>query len=148
MQNLDEKYMSRAIELARLGGSRVAPNPFVGAVIVDENNNIIAEGYHKVFGGDHAEVDAIKNCKDKSLLKNATMYVTLEPCCHFGKTPPCVNAIIEAGIKKVVIAVLDCNPKVCGGGVEVLRQNGIEVIIGMLEDQAREVNTEFFARFK
>ena len=122
-------YMRRAIELARKGMGRVSPNPMVGAVIV-KNGNIISEGYHANFGGDHAEVAAIKRAKES--VAGTTMYVTLEPCSHFGKTPPCVNAIIEHQIKRVVIGCIDPDPLVYKKGCNKLSSNGVEVEIGLL----------------
>ncbi len=142
------KYMSRALELARMGAGRVSPNPMVGAVIV-KDDEVIGEGYHHTFGNDHAEVDAIKCCKR---LGNdpagSTMYVTLEPCCHHGKTPPCTDAIIAAGITTVEIATIDDFDKVQGRGVDVLRDADIAVNIGLCEEQARELNDGFFTLVK
>lgn len=103
----DSKYMKLAIKLAQKGAGYVNPNPMVGAVIV-KDNHIIGQGYHEFFGGPHAERNALKNCRESPV--GATLYVTLEPCCHFGKTPPCIDAIIDSGITRVVIGSLDCNP--------------------------------------
>jgi diaminohydroxyphosphoribosylaminopyrimidine deaminase/5-amino-6-(5-phosphoribosylamino)uracil reductase len=114
----------------------------VGAVIV-HNNVIIGEGYHQEYGGPHAEVNAINNVKDKSLLKNATIFVSLEPCSHFGKTPPCSDLIIKHKIPKVVIATLDSNAVVCGNGITKLKAAGIEVITGVLEKEANQLNSAF-----
>lgn len=143
-----EKYMERAIELARMGAGRVSPNPMVGALIV-KNGEIIGEGYHHKFGYDHAEVDAIKYCRrlgnDPS---GARMYVSLEPCCHHGKTPPCTDAIIKAGIKSVEIATTDDYKEVSGRGIEVLRSAGLEVSVGLCGQQARDLNYGFFKRLK
>ena len=140
---MDIKYMSRALELAKLGIGYTSPNPLVGAVIVKENQ-IIAEGYHKQYGGPHAEINTFNNAgKDVS---NATMYVTLEPCSHYGKTPPCANAIVERGIKKVVVAMEDPNPLVSGKGIKILRDNGIEVITGVLEQESKKLN-EIFIKY-
>ena len=121
---------------------QVAPNPMVGAVIV-HNNLIIGEGYHQEYGGPHAEVNAINNVKDKSLLKNATIFVSLEPCSHFGKTPPCSDLIIKHNIPKVVIATIDSNAVVCGNGISKLKAAGIEVITGVLEKEANQLNIAF-----
>ena len=125
-----EKYMRRCFDLALLGRGNVSPNPKVGAVIV-YNDQIIGEGYHKKYGQSHAEVNAIASVEDKNLLKESTIYVNLEPCCHWGKTPPCANLIIESKIKRCVISNKDINPKVYGGGIKLLPDNGIEVIRGV-----------------
>ena len=126
----DAEYMKLAIELAKKGAGYVNPNPMVGAVIV-KNNQIIGEGYHEIFGGLHAERNALKNCRKSPV--GATLYVTLEPCCHYGKTPPCTEAIVKSGITRVVIGTLDCNPLVSGKGVKVLEENNIQVAVGILE---------------
>ncbi|MCQ2286930.1 MAG: bifunctional diaminohydroxyphosphoribosylaminopyrimidine deaminase/5-amino-6-(5-phosphoribosylamino)uracil reductase RibD, partial [Bacteroidales bacterium] len=139
----DELYMKRCLDLAAKGLGHVQPNPMVGAVIV-KDGKIIAEGWHKKFGGPHAEINAINNLKDKSLLKQATMYVSLEPCAHFGKTPPCANAIVSYGIPKVVIGSTDPNLKVNGKGIEILKQAGTEVITGILKDECDFLNRRFF----
>ncbi|MBO4458289.1 MAG: bifunctional diaminohydroxyphosphoribosylaminopyrimidine deaminase/5-amino-6-(5-phosphoribosylamino)uracil reductase RibD [Butyrivibrio sp.] len=136
----NEFYMKRAIELAKKGAGFVNPNPLVGAVIV-KDGVIIGEGYHEKYGELHAERNAIKNCTESP--KGATIYVTLEPCCHHGKTPPCTEAIIENGIKKVVIGSLDVNPLVAGKGVQILRDNGIEVETGILKDECTSLNRVF-----
>ncbi|MBL0342066.1 MAG: bifunctional diaminohydroxyphosphoribosylaminopyrimidine deaminase/5-amino-6-(5-phosphoribosylamino)uracil reductase RibD [Bacteroidetes bacterium] len=138
-----ELFMRRCIELAAKGSGFVAPNPMVGAVLVG-NGNIISEGYHKFFGGPHAEVNALDIVTDRQLLSNITLYVNLEPCSHFGKTPPCANLIISKGISKVVIANTDPNPKVNGNGVKILRDSGVEVITGVLEKEGLELNKRFF----
>ena len=139
----DIKYMERCFELARLGAGSVSPNPMVGAVVVC-NGEVIGEGWHRKYGEAHAEVNAIASVKDKSLLKDSTIYVNLEPCCHWGKTPPCANLIIESGIKRCVIANTDPNPKVYGGGIKLLRDNGVEVITGVLEEGGNFLNRRFF----
>lgn len=141
--NNELKYMQRCLELAALGSGYVAPNPMVGAVIVVENR-IIAEGYHRNYGEPHAEPNAINAVNDKELLKKCTLYVNLEPCSHFGKTPPCANLIVRSGIPRVVIGTLDPNPKVSGRGVNILREAGIEVIVGVLEKECNELNKRFF----
>lgn len=138
---LDEKYMKKAIKLAKLGEGKVAPNPLVGCVIV-KNDKIIGKGYHEKYGELHAERNALNNCSESP--KGATLYVNLEPCCHQGKTPPCTEAIIEAKIAKVVIGTLDCNPVVAGKGVAKLQEAGIEVIVGVLEDKCKKLNEIFF----
>ncbi len=136
------KYMARCMELAVGGQGSVAPNPMVGAVIVHDGK-IIGEGFHAVFGQAHAEVNAINSVSDKSLLKDSTLYVSLEPCSHYGKTPPCTDRIMEYGIPRVVIATSDPNPKVAGRGIEILRQNGVDVTVGVLEEEARDLNRRF-----
>ncbi len=140
--NIHEKYIKRCLELAHLGMGSVSPNPMVGSVIV-LHETIIGEGYHMQFGGPHAEVNAIHSVQDKSLLKQATIYVSLEPCSHFGKTPPCADLIIASKIPKVVIATLDSNAVVCGNGVQKLKDAGIEVDIGVLEKEANQLNVAF-----
>lgn len=137
---MDEKYMRRALELAAKGRGNTSPNPMVGCVIV-KNGVIIGEGYHQKYSGPHAERNALASCVESP--KGAEMYVTLEPCCHFGKTPPCVDAVIESGIGKVYIGSLDPNPKVSGKGAEKLRNFGIEVVCGLLEDLCLELNKIF-----
>ncbi len=137
---MDEKYMRRALELAAKGRGRTSPNPMVGCVIV-KDGRIIGEGYHKKYGGPHAERNALAACSEDP--SGADMYVTLEPCCHFGKTPPCADAVIESGIKRVFIGSLDPNPKVGGGGAERLRRNGVETVVGVLEKECLELNKIF-----
>ena len=132
--NIHEKYISRCIELGKLGIGNTYPNPSVGCCLVVDDK-IIGEGYTSISGGNHAEVNAINSVKDKSLLKLSTIYVTLEPCCHHGKTPPCVDKIIANGIKQVVIGIKDPNPLVCGKGIEKLKENGVEVISGVLKNE-------------
>ncbi|SHE99319.1 diaminohydroxyphosphoribosylaminopyrimidine deaminase / 5-amino-6-(5-phosphoribosylamino)uracil reductase [Alkalibacter saccharofermentans DSM 14828] len=132
--------MHRALELASKGIGRTNPNPLVGAVIV-KDDKVIAEGYHEFFGGPHAEINALRNATES--VKGATMYVTLEPCSHYGKTPPCVDAIIESGIKEVVVAMTDPNPLVAGRGIRNLENNEIAVWTGLLEDEAKELNEVF-----
>jgi diaminohydroxyphosphoribosylaminopyrimidine deaminase/5-amino-6-(5-phosphoribosylamino)uracil reductase len=139
----DELFMQRAMELALLGSGYVSPNPLVGCVIVHDGK-IIGEGWHKKFGGPHAEVNAVNSVSDKSVLKESSVYVTLEPCSHFGKTPPCSDLLIEHRVKKVVVANLDSNPLVNGGGLHKLRASGIEVITGVLDKKGRELNKRFF----
>ena len=136
-------FMARCLYLARLGGSFTAPNPMVGAVVVCDGK-IIGEGYHRRYGEAHAEPNAIHSVKDKSLLKKSTLYVNLEPCSHYGKTPPCADLIVRMGIPRVVIATLDPNPKVSGRGVQILEKAGVKVEIGILADEARRLNRRFF----
>jgi diaminohydroxyphosphoribosylaminopyrimidine deaminase/5-amino-6-(5-phosphoribosylamino)uracil reductase len=150
MTNNNETYMKIAIDLAQKAGEKTYPNPLVGAIIVSEDNEIIGAGYHTAYGNPHAEVEALKSVsfENKTKLKNSTIFVNLEPCCHHGKTPPCVDAILASGIKKVVVANVDCNPKVCGQGIEVLRQNDVEVLVGILEEEGKNLNKKFFERFE
>lgn len=140
MTNDDIRYMRIALSLAAKGAGSVNPNPLVGAVIVN-NNTIIGNGYHEQYGGPHAEINAMSNAGDN--IKGATLYVTLEPCSHQGKTPPCADALINAQIKKVFVAMIDPNPLVAGQGIEKLKENGIEVEVGLLEAEARELNRVF-----
>ncbi len=135
--------MQRCIELAQNGNGRVAPNPMVGAVIVHKGE-IIGEGYHEQYGASHAEVNAVQSVKKKSLLQDSTLYVNLEPCNHFGKTPPCTDLILENKIPKVVIGCMDNNPLVSGKGIEKLRQHGVEVVSGVMEAACKELNKTFF----
>ncbi|KEO73272.1 bifunctional diaminohydroxyphosphoribosylaminopyrimidine deaminase/5-amino-6-(5-phosphoribosylamino)uracil reductase RibD [Anditalea andensis] len=139
----EELYMLRAIELAELGRGNVRPNPLVGCVIVYEDH-IIGEGYHQLYGGPHAEVNAINAVVDKSLLPFATVYVTLEPCAHFGKTPPCADLLVKHRVGKVIIGALDSNPLVGGKGVAILKNAGIPVEAGLLVDKIRIQNSRFF----
>ena len=139
----DELYMWRCIELARNGLGRVAPNPMVGSVIV-YNDRVIGEGYHKQFGHHHAEVNAINSVKDKTLYADSTLYVNLEPCCHYGKTPPCTDLIINYNIRRVVIGCVDIYDAVAGNGIAKLRNHGIQVEVGILKSKALELNKRFF----
>ena len=132
--------MRRAIELAKKGGGYVHPNPLVGCVVVNDGE-IIAEGYHEKYGEFHAERNALTRCQSET--KGASLYVTLEPCCHYGKTPPCTDIIIEKGIKKVYVGILDPNPLVAGKGVKRLQDAGIEVEVGICADEIRELNKVF-----
>ena len=139
----DEKFMYRCLQLAKKGEGFARPNPMVGAVIV-HNGQIIGEGYHRQFAEAHAEVNAILSVKDQALLSSSTLYVSLEPCAHHGKTPPCVELVIEKKIPKVVIAVSDPNPKVSGKGIEKMQKAGIDVTIGILQKEAEKLNRVFF----
>lgn len=141
--HIDEKYMWRALQLARLGAGHTSPNPMVGAVIVDPDGRIVGEGWHRQCGQAHAEVNAIASVSDKALLGRCTIYVTLEPCSHYGKTPPCARLLIERGITRVVVGTLDPYAAVAGRGVAMLRQAGIEVTVGVLEQQCRALNRRF-----
>lgn len=143
IMNYELKYMYRCLQLAELGVGYSAPNPMVGAVVVCDDV-IIGEGYHHRYGEAHAEPNAIHAVKNQELLQKSTLYVSLEPCSHFGKTPPCANLIVASKIPRVVIGTLDPNPKVAGRGVEILRKAGIEVVVGVLEDECRELNKRFF----
>jgi diaminohydroxyphosphoribosylaminopyrimidine deaminase/5-amino-6-(5-phosphoribosylamino)uracil reductase len=138
MIDTNEVYMREAVRLARKGFT--SPNPMVGAVIVKERQ-VVGKGYHKKYGNPHAEVMAIRDAKDRSI--GSTMYVNLEPCVHYGKTPPCCDAIIKAGIKRVYVSMLDPNPLVRGKGIEKLRSAGIDVVLGLCEKEARELNEAY-----
>lgn len=138
-------YMERAIELAKKGAGFVSPNPMVGAVIV-KNGKIIGEGYHRKYGSNHAEVNAFLNAKED--VSGAEMYVTLEPCSHYGHTPPCAKAIIDHKISKVYIGSLDVNPLVAGNGVKMLRDAGIDVEVGVMEKECKAINPIFFKYIK
>lgn len=139
----DDPFMARAMELASLGKGWVSPNPLVGCVIVHDGR-IIGEGWHQRLGEPHAEVNAINSVADKNLLRNSTLYVTLEPCTHHGKTPPCTDLILRHGIRKVVIANVDSNPNVSGKGADKLRTAGVEVVTGVMQNECRHANRRFF----
>jgi diaminohydroxyphosphoribosylaminopyrimidine deaminase/5-amino-6-(5-phosphoribosylamino)uracil reductase len=141
--NKHEKYINRCIELAKNGLGTTYPNPLVGSVIV-YNDTIIGEGWHKKAGENHAEVNAINSVKDKSLLSKSTIYISLEPCSHFGKTPPCADLIIENQIPNIVIGTLDSNEKVAGKGIKKLLEAGRNVTVGILETECQELNKRFF----
>ena len=138
--------MRRCIQLAKNGLGTTYPNPLVGSVIVYENK-IIGEGWHRQSGMPHAEVNAINSVKNKQLLRNATIYINLEPCSHTGKTPPCANLIIEKQIKNVVIGCKDPNPKVAGNGIKLLKKSGLKVTCGILENECEHLNKRFFSFF-
>lgn len=137
---MEQKYMKRAIALSKLGMGYTNPNPLVGAVIV-KDGRIIGEGYHAYYGGPHAEINAFENAGED--VRGGVLYVTLEPCSHYGKTPPCAEAIVEKGISKVVIGMKDPNPLVAGKGIDILKDNEIEVITGVLEEEITKVNEIF-----
>lgn len=137
----EEAAMRRALDLAARGLGKVEPNPMVGAVIVDPSGKVLGEGWHREYGGPHAEVHALAAAGEAA--RGAVLYVTLEPCCHFGKTPPCSRAVIAAGIRKVVIAATDPAPHVNGGGIRELRAAGIEVEIGLLGNEGRQLIAPF-----
>lgn len=145
--NAHEKYILRCLELAKNGFGRTAPNPMVGAVIVC-NEKIIGNGYHHKYGEPHAEVNAIQSVKDRVLLKFSTLYINLEPCIHFGKTPPCADVIIKEQIKNIVIGCIDTSPKVNGKGIEKLKNAGCNVELGILENDCRELNKRFFTYYE
>ena len=143
-------YIAHCIEIARRGEYNVAPNPMVGAVLVDANGTILAEGWHERYGEGHAEVNCFQNweitrSRDHEItnLKDCTLFVSLEPCSHYGKTPPCAKLIIEKGVGRVVVGMLDPNPLVAGRGVQMLRDAGIEVVVGVMEKECRELNKRF-----
>ncbi|MBF7096720.1 bifunctional diaminohydroxyphosphoribosylaminopyrimidine deaminase/5-amino-6-(5-phosphoribosylamino)uracil reductase RibD [Alkalibacter mobilis] len=140
---MNRDFMKRALEIAALGVGKVNPNPLVGAVIV-KDDKIIGEGYHQVFGGNHAEINAIASANGS--LAGSSMYVTLEPCSHYGKTPPCVNAIMENGIREVYVAMEDPNPLVAGNGLKILKENGVLVHTGLMKEEALRLN-EVFVKF-
>ena len=142
-RNDDEKWMRRCFALALKGRGKVSPNPLVGAVIV-RRGKLLGEGYHRKFGGPHAEIRALREARRKhSDVRGATLYVSLEPCAHYGKTPPCADAIVRSGIGRVVAATKDPNPLVAGKGFEILRKGGIEVTVGILKKDAQEINEKF-----
>lgn len=137
----DADYMKLALELAKKGIGKTTPNPMVGAVII-KDGRIIGQGYHKKCGALHAERDAFASLTESA--KDATLYVTLEPCCHYGKTPPCTDAIIEHKIKRVVVATLDPNPLVAGKGIQILKDHGIDITTGVMKEEALQLNHVFF----
>ncbi len=141
--SIDYKHMKRALELAKLGEGKTSPNPMVGAVVV-KNGEIVGEGYHQECGGPHAEVFALEEAGKKAV--GADIYVTLEPCSHYGKTPPCAQKLIDTGIKKAVVAMVDPNPEVSGRGIEMLREAGIKVELGLLKNEAQKLN-EIFLKY-
>ena len=143
--NADQRYMERALELAKLGEGSTSPNPMVGAVVV-KDGKIVGEGYHQKYGGPHAEVFALKEAGEKAI--GADIYVSLEPCSHYGKTPPCAQKLINTGIKRAVIAMVDPNPEVAGRGIEMLREAGIEVELGLLKEEAQNLNEIFLKYIK
>ena len=140
-----KKYMKRCLTLAKKASGRTAPNPMVGAVILDKNLNFVSEGYHQKYGEAHAEVNAINAAKEKNIdITNGTIIVSLEPCSHYGKTPPCADLIIKSGLKRLVIGCIDPNIKVAGNGIKKCKSAGIEVITGILEDECKKINEIFF----
>ena len=145
MLTQDEKYMKECFRLAMKGRGKVAPNPLVGCVVLDKFGKVVSKGYHHRYGENHAERDALLKLKNNEA-KGGTLYVNLEPCSHYGKTPPCTDLIIECGIKKVVIGMKDINPKV--NGIKLLRKAGIEVVTGVLEEEAKFLNRVFIKNMK
>lgn len=139
-----EKYMKKCIALAKKGEGFVSPNPLVGAVVLDKNNKMVGYGWHKKYGEPHAEVNAINMAKDNGAdIRGGTVIVSLEPCSHFGKTPPCADLIINEGLKKVVVGCVDPNPKVAGNGIKKLQKAGIDVMVGVLEKECQNLNEIF-----
>lgn len=143
--DFDRDMMRRALQLAANGAGYVSPNPMVGAVIVDATGHIIGQGWHRKYGGPHAEVQAFSSVRpeDERLLSEATIYVTLEPCSHYGKTPPCAKLIVDKGVRRVVVGCGDPNPKVSGRGIEMIRQAGIEITENVLRDECAALNKRF-----
>lgn len=143
----DEKYMMRCLQLARHGEFTTAPNPMVGAVIVHEGR-IIGEGWHRRYGSPHAEVNAVRSVRpeDEALLPHSTIYVSLEPCSHWGKTPPCAELLAEKGFRRVVVGCTDPNEKVAGHGIARLREAGAEVVVGVLEEECKRLNRKFMTQ--
>lgn len=144
-EGFDEMMMRRALQLALNGAGDVSPNPMVGAVIVAPGGTIIGEGWHRRYGGAHAEVNAVRSvaADDEPLLPQSTIYVTLEPCSHHGKTPPCSLLLREKGFRRVAVGMVDPNPKVAGRGIRMLREAGAEVTTGILETECRRLNVRF-----
>jgi len=142
-QSRDILFMQRAMELAARGRGSVSPNPMVGCVVVHENR-ILGEGWHERYGQPHAEVNAIQSVRDRHLLTECTVYVTLEPCAHYGKTPPCADMLVRAGVKRVVISNIDPNPLVAGKGIDKLKAAGIDVSVGPLQREGLDLNRRFF----
>ncbi len=143
---IHEQWMARCIALARRGYGHVSPNPLVGSVIVDEQGDVLGEGWHQAYGGPHAERNAVWAAEkehDSEKLKNATLYVNLEPCSHYGKTPPCSRLILEKGIPRVVVGMVDPYEKVSGRGIEMLRDAGVEVCVGVLNAECQRLNEAF-----
>lgn len=142
----DEHFMEMALELAGQGRGETRPNPTVGCIIVDDDDCIVGKGFHPKAGSPHAEIFALKMAKDKA--RNATAYVTLEPCNHYGRTPPCVDALVTAGVRKVVAGMVDPDPRTAGRGLKRLEENGVEVVIGVKEKECREAIKGFVFRMQ
>ena len=143
-EEVDARHMRRAVELASTALGKTHPNPAVGCVIIDEAGAVVGEGYHPEAGMPHAEVFALRAAGERA--RGGTAYVTLEPCDHFGRTPPCSLALVDAGVRRVVVGMVDPDERVNGGGIQTLRDNGIEVAVGVEEGACRELNREFIAR--
>lgn len=143
---ISEKYMARALQLASCGAGHVSPNPMVGAVLADPSGRIIGEGFHRRYGQAHAEVNCMESVRgeDAHLVRESTMYVTLEPCSHYGKTPPCAAMLCRCGVKRVVVGTGDPNPRVAGRGIAMLREAGIEVVENVLQEECLAINERFF----
>ncbi|WP_437590284.1 bifunctional diaminohydroxyphosphoribosylaminopyrimidine deaminase/5-amino-6-(5-phosphoribosylamino)uracil reductase RibD [Sorangium sp. So ce1000] len=142
MNDVDVRWMERCLDLAARAGGRTAPNPMVGAVIV-RGEELLAEGFHERAGMAHAEVDALRKLVGRA--EGATLYVNLEPCCHHGRTPPCTDALLRAGIRRVVIGMIDPDPRVSGKGAALLESAGVEVVIGVHDPACRELNRAYIA---
>ncbi|MCI0732732.1 MAG: bifunctional diaminohydroxyphosphoribosylaminopyrimidine deaminase/5-amino-6-(5-phosphoribosylamino)uracil reductase RibD, partial [Methylococcaceae bacterium] len=145
LSQTDDRYMVRALQLARKGLLTADPNPCVGSLVV-RDDRIVGEGWHRRAGGAHAEIEALQMAGDEA--RGATVYVTLEPCCHYGKTPPCTETLIQSGVKRVVAAMEDPNPRVAGQGFRALADAGVETRTGVLEAAARELNLGFCRRMR
>ncbi|WKN31284.1 bifunctional diaminohydroxyphosphoribosylaminopyrimidine deaminase/5-amino-6-(5-phosphoribosylamino)uracil reductase RibD [Porifericola rhodea] len=143
----DEKYMQQVFDLASKGEGKVSPNPLVGCIII-KDQKVIGKGWHQEYGQAHAEKNAVNSVEDKNLLKGSTVYVNLEPCSHFGKTPPCCDLLVTHQVAKVIIANVDPNPLVNGRGIERLKKGGIEVITGVLAEEGKKLNASFFHNMK
>jgi diaminohydroxyphosphoribosylaminopyrimidine deaminase/5-amino-6-(5-phosphoribosylamino)uracil reductase len=141
IMNIDERYIKECIELARLGEGKVSPNPLVGSIVLDKDDRQVGRGYHMKYGEAHAEVNALNEAGEKA--KGGTLYINLEPCSHYGKTPPCADRVISSGVKRLVIGMVDPNPKVAGQGIKKIQAAGIEVTSGILEGECRKLNEIF-----
>lgn len=141
MTDTDHNWMQQALALAARGEGCVEPNPMVGAVVLAADGTCVGQGWHQAFGGPHAEVFALREAEERA--RGGTLYVTLEPCCHHGKTPPCTDAVLRSGVRRVVVAMADPFPKVAGGGIAILRDAGIEVVLGVGEAEARALNAPY-----
>ena len=139
-------WMRRSIQLALLAGGRTSPNPLVGAIVLDASGRLVGEGFHSAAGKPHAEIEALTQAREKSV--DGTIVVTLEPCCHQGLTPPCTEAIIKAGLKRVVVGMVDPDPRVSGNGISRLKEAGLEVIEGVLKQECEGINREFIFRVR
>ena len=145
MNKKDELYMSKALKLARLGWGWTSPNPLVGAVVLDAEGNPVAEGFHEKYGEAHAEINALNLAGEKA--RGGTLYINLEPCCHYGKTPPCIDRIIEEGVSRLVLGMTDPNPQVAGKGIQKAKDAGIEVIENVLNRECLKLNEIFVKKY-